>query len=415
MIENQYRTFWKRFFAGFVDGLVLLPISLFTNWIWSHHQGVPNVLLALLYLVTHLIYYAYDIYFLGKYGQTLGKMALKVKVLDVSEQQHVTYLQALRRDIVPLAVSVMLLPYDLYQIIVGKFYLMNPGTMPGTPSMILVYVFMGWFLLEIITMMFSSKRRALHDFIAGSVVVKYDGKFTMNKETIQRVQIIFLIFFLIGCLVVGGMFAPSCGEKGDLRHAAYKGDLARVNALIAAKADVNAQHKNGGTALMWASSKGHIEVVRALLAAKADVNARDGMGETALMKASFKGHVEVVRTLLTAKADVNAKDKDGSTALMWASVGGNIEVVRTLLAAKANVNTKNNNGITALMNSSFRGYVEVMRALLAAKADVNAKDKDGSTALMWAQKNKGITALIWPQQGNQVEVVKLLKQAGATE
>ena len=172
MIYQKYRTFWKRFCAGFVDGLVLLPVSLLTNWIWFHHGGIPNVLLACLHLATSVIYYAYNIYFLGKYGQTLGKMALKVKVLDVSEQQHVTYLQALKRDIVPLAVTVLLLPYELYQIIVGRFYPLHPGTMPDKTSMVLGFVFTGWFLLEVITMMFSSKRRALHDFIAGSVVVR---------------------------------------------------------------------------------------------------------------------------------------------------------------------------------------------------------------------------------------------------
>lgn len=172
MIKVKYRTFWKRFCAGFIDGLVLLPISLLSNWIWSHHGGIPNILLALFYLITSVMYYAYNIYFLGKYGQTLGKMALKVKVLDISEQKQVTYLQALKRDIVPLAVTVLLLPYELYQIIVGRFYLLHPGTVPDKTSMILGLVFMGWFLLEVITMMFSLKRRALHDFIAGSVVVR---------------------------------------------------------------------------------------------------------------------------------------------------------------------------------------------------------------------------------------------------
>jgi len=29
-----------------------------------------------------------------------------------------------------------------------------------------------WFLLECVTMLFSAKRRAIHDFIAGSVVVR---------------------------------------------------------------------------------------------------------------------------------------------------------------------------------------------------------------------------------------------------
>ena len=66
----------------------------------------------------------------------------------------------------------LLLPYELYQIIVGRFYLMNPGSMPDTASMVLGFVFIGWFLLEVITIMLNSKRRALHDFIAGSVVVR---------------------------------------------------------------------------------------------------------------------------------------------------------------------------------------------------------------------------------------------------
>ena len=172
MIEYKYKTFWKRFCAGFVDWIVFLPITLPSNWIWAHNESVPTLLLALLYLATSTMYYVYNIYFLGKYGQTLGKMALNITVLDVSEEHHVTYFQALKRDIVPLSVTVLLLPYQLYQIISGKFYLLHHGTTPDKISSTLGFVFLGWFLLEIITMMFSAKRRAIHDFIAGSVVVK---------------------------------------------------------------------------------------------------------------------------------------------------------------------------------------------------------------------------------------------------
>ena len=172
MIEHKYRTLWKRLCAGFVDGLALLPISLLTNWIWAHHQSIPNPLLALLHLSTSFIYYGYNIYFLGKYGQTLGKMALNVKVLDMSEQRHITYLQALRRDIVPIAITVLLLPYEMYKIITGTHYLLIPGTPPDKISTVLGFVLMGWFLLEFITMMFNRKWRAIHDLIAGSVVVR---------------------------------------------------------------------------------------------------------------------------------------------------------------------------------------------------------------------------------------------------
>jgi ankyrin repeat protein len=113
----------------------------------------------------------------------------------------------------------------------------------------------------------------------------------MKKKTIQRVQVV----FLIGCLVLGGLSAPSWGAEGGLLDAAGAGDLARVKSLIAAKADVNAKDEYGLTALILASMGGHLDVVRALLAAKADVNAKSNHGGTALILASREGHVDVVR------------------------------------------------------------------------------------------------------------------------
>ena len=172
MIDRKYRTFWRRFFAGFLDGLVLLPVSLMSGWVWRHGDVIPLPLLALHYLVSRLIFYVYSVYFLGAHGQTPGKMAFGVVVLDASELRHVTYLQALKRDAVPLAATLILLPYQLFQILTGRFYLLHPGSPPDKISMLISLILTGWFLLEIVTMAFSSRRRAIHDFIAGSVVVK---------------------------------------------------------------------------------------------------------------------------------------------------------------------------------------------------------------------------------------------------
>ena len=69
------------------------------------------------------------------------------------------------------------------------------------------------------------------------------------------------------------------------------------------------------TALSLASQNGHFDVVQALLAAKVEVNAKSVNGETALLLASWQRHLEVVRALLAANADVNAKAADGATAL----------------------------------------------------------------------------------------------------
>jgi hypothetical protein len=102
-------------------------------------------------------------------------------------------------------------------------------------------------------------------------------------------------------------------ETPTLFEASAAGDLSRVQALLAAKADVNAKAANGATSLIAAAQNGHLEVVRALLGAKADVNARAAIGATALIQASQNSHLDVVRALLTAKADVNAKLANGAT------------------------------------------------------------------------------------------------------
>jgi predicted LPLAT superfamily acyltransferase len=179
--------------------------------------------------------------------------------------------------------------------------------------------------------------------------------------------------------------APSNAAQDNLNDASDAGDLSRVKALLAAKADVNATDPDGTMALFLASQKGHVEVVNALLAAKADVNAKTANGATALFIASAYGHLEVVRVLLAAKADVNVKRAgDGGTALFIASQEGYLGVVQALLAAKADVNAKGTYGATPLIQAAGLSHLEVVRALLAANADVNARPANGYTALMIA-------------------------------
>jgi ankyrin repeat protein len=77
-----------------------------------------------------------------------------------------------------------------------------------------------------------------------------------------------VLLSLISCLVLGGLSTRSWA-KGELLDAARTGDLARVNSLIAAGADVNAKDGDGFTALMLASVKGNAEVVNLLKQADA--------------------------------------------------------------------------------------------------------------------------------------------------
>lgn len=75
-----------------------------------------------------------------------------------------------------------------------------------------------------------------------------------------------------------------------------------VNALLAAKADVNASPtEHDQTALEAAAGGGHLEVVHALLAAGANIDAEKS-GRTALRAAQEGDHTGVVQALLAAGA-----------------------------------------------------------------------------------------------------------------
>ena len=165
--------------------------------------------------------------------------------------------------------------------------------------------------------------------------------------------------------------------KDALINASGRGDLARVKALLTARAtertktDTAAMASSWTSALSCAAEEGHLEVVRALLDAKVELNA--GGVNSALIPASGNGHLEVVQALLAAKADVNAKADDGPTALMVASQNGHLEVVQALLGAKADVNVKAGPaGVTALMLASQQGHQEVSKLLRSAGASSRA-------------------------------------------
>jgi len=154
------------------------------------------------------------------------------------------------------------------------------------------------------------------------------------------------------------------------------------------------------TQLIEAGEKGETSKIEALLAAGAEVDARDVMGVTALMHASAEGHTQSVEALLDAGADVDAHANDGLTALMVVA-RGNTEIVRALLDAGADVNAKAEQGVTPLMVAVAMGNPEIVRALLEAGADVEAK------------ADSGVTALILTERSGYTEITELLKSAGA--
>ena len=165
----KYHTFWPRFWAGFVDCLVFMPIGFLERYLTSPESG-PFILITW-GVISYTAYWLYSVLLHARCGQTLGKMATGVKVLDVSEERIPTLRQAFIRDIGYIVPNTLSLGYLIYLVVAGQY--VRGAEDSSLPGQILVWASLGWFLLEIISMATNDKRRAFHDFIAGTVVVRY--------------------------------------------------------------------------------------------------------------------------------------------------------------------------------------------------------------------------------------------------
>jgi uncharacterized RDD family membrane protein YckC len=161
---EKYQTFFPRFVALLIDGFIMLPLAILDDWF--RQAEFPPLFFYFWIPLSTLVAPVYMLLMHGFYGQTLGKMAMNVKVLDVTEEP-ITFAQATRREIPQLI-------FNGAAIYMGIVFLGQNPESEGVKSMTenLMRVSAIWGLADILTFAFSAKRRALHDLLAGTVVVK---------------------------------------------------------------------------------------------------------------------------------------------------------------------------------------------------------------------------------------------------
>ncbi len=170
--EEKYKTFWLRFWAAIIDGLVMAPFGLLGKIIFG---AVPAKWMLLSTAVIYFgVYPIYSVCLHAMFGKTLGKFVTNIVVLDVSEARLPSFWQAARRDC-----GVIL--FQLFHF--GNFFrtvlfvgyvstMGHAGAPAGWLGDAFEWVIEAWYAVELATMFFSSKRRSLHDLIAGTVVVR---------------------------------------------------------------------------------------------------------------------------------------------------------------------------------------------------------------------------------------------------
>jgi ankyrin repeat protein len=131
------------------------------------------------------------------------------------------------------------------------------------------------------------------------------------------------------------------------------------------------------TGMLGAAHRGDVTKIEKLVANKADVNAVDGYGRTPLHVATFAKQREAIRALAKAGANLSALEQDRYDAVTIASVADDEETLRTLLlslGASAKLTTSRYDG-SALIAAAHLGHDGVVRQLIAAGAPLDHREQ----------------------------------------
>jgi uncharacterized RDD family membrane protein YckC len=164
---------WARFASLVLDGLLWMPIALGVSYAASRSPSWGIVLFPAA-LVSFVIY---QVGFHARYGATVGKMILRIRVVR-TDYSPIDLNAALKRSFVDAVfrlglatVSVQVLrslgpvPVDsLVELVKALQANKTYATLSNLESV--------WTLSEIATCLFHRQRRALHDLIAGTLVVR---------------------------------------------------------------------------------------------------------------------------------------------------------------------------------------------------------------------------------------------------
>ncbi len=169
-----YRNFWRRFVAQMVDGLIMTPLGLAPYFLIRANFWIGfSSFLVLVPLGS-----AFHVFFHARYGATPGKMLAGLKLMTV-DLKKVGLREALVRSapefFMAVAYTATLLPIVIghREAIEGMGFLAFSQLLNAGSAKLVSRVSAFWAWSELLTMLFNEKRRAVHDFIAGTVVVRW--------------------------------------------------------------------------------------------------------------------------------------------------------------------------------------------------------------------------------------------------
>ena len=169
---ERYQTFGKRILAVIIDSfLIYTPSAIFYFWMGFTDSETSTEAEVAVNLGSALLGSCYVIFFHWVFGQTIGKMATKLKVVEVTGEGNISFGQAILRDIFFIVDGII--RFGVYGYILF-FGLSLANESAAAMEFYLPIVFVVWDVVNAIICFKHPKNRAVHDMIAGTVVVRLD-------------------------------------------------------------------------------------------------------------------------------------------------------------------------------------------------------------------------------------------------
>jgi len=175
--QRVYAGFWKRLCAGFADAFIIMPLAFLFIWL----EGFDRTLSIIITIPSSILFAMYNVYFNARFGGTPGKLAVGIRITK-PDGSRINWSEAWKRSSVDLVFAAIVLIVDVWGLTqVDPEDYASLGWMERT-QLVMAHApaWYGaisihqqvWIWSEVVVLLFNKRKRAIHDFIAGTVVIQ---------------------------------------------------------------------------------------------------------------------------------------------------------------------------------------------------------------------------------------------------
>jgi uncharacterized RDD family membrane protein YckC len=172
-----YAGFWKRLKSLLIDAIICIPINFIFIWL----KGFDRTLAIVITITSSIFFLMYNVYFNARFGATPGKLATGIRITR-PDGSRIGWIEAWRRESVNVALTFLYLVFEVWALIhvdPTKFSSLNwskRSQLLHQHQPLWDYynyvLWPVWMVSDAIVFICNKRKRAIHDFIAGTVVIR---------------------------------------------------------------------------------------------------------------------------------------------------------------------------------------------------------------------------------------------------